>query len=125
MDLPNFQYFSPFISPEDNKMLYKQLAKIHHPDKNNGSKKSEIKFKEINEEYQEIQQFQKTYGVLKQVKIVRNVNIDERRQRRNNRNPSRSSNQGTHEFFDLTPQDIEALGKIGHNIRVFFKHFFD
>jgi len=38
----------------DNKGLkkqYKKLAKLHHPDKNGGSKKSEDSFKEIGEAY--------------------------------------------------------------------------
>ena len=39
-------------SQEEIKKAYKKLAKIHHPDRNQGSTESEAKFKEINEAYE-------------------------------------------------------------------------
>ncbi len=38
-------------SIEDVKIKYRKLAKVHHPDKNNGDEKSEEKFKEILDSY--------------------------------------------------------------------------
>lgn len=38
-------------TPEEIKKAYRKLAMIHHPDKNQGHKKSEEKFKEISEAY--------------------------------------------------------------------------
>ncbi len=38
-------------SPADIKKAYRKLAQKYHPDKNKGDKKSEAKFKEINEAY--------------------------------------------------------------------------
>ena len=39
-------------SENDIKRAYKRLASKHHPDKNQGSKEAEEKFKEINEAYE-------------------------------------------------------------------------
>jgi len=39
-------------SEKEIKRAYRDLAKIHHPDRNPGDKKAEEKFKEINEAYQ-------------------------------------------------------------------------
>ena len=39
-------------SEDDIRKAYRKLAMKHHPDKNPGDKKSEDKFKEINEAYQ-------------------------------------------------------------------------
>jgi len=41
-------------SPEDIKKAYRDLAKKHHPDKNQGDKSSEEKFKEVTEAYDAI-----------------------------------------------------------------------
>ncbi|WP_205528285.1 J domain-containing protein [Flavobacterium psychrotrophum] len=42
---------SPDCAPADIKKAYRQLAVQHHPDKNNGDKASEERFKEISEAY--------------------------------------------------------------------------
>ena len=39
-------------SQEEIKKAFRELAKLHHPDKNKGNKKSEDKFKEINEAFE-------------------------------------------------------------------------
>jgi len=43
-----FKYFSPLLGVTDIKKLYKELAKINHPDKSGGSLE---RMKEINTEY--------------------------------------------------------------------------
>lgn len=47
-------------SEDDIKRAYKRLASKHHPDKNQGSKEAEEKFKEINEAYEVLGDDQKT-----------------------------------------------------------------
>ena len=47
-------------SENDIKRAYKRLASKHHPDKNQGSKEAEEKFKEINEAYEVLGDDQKT-----------------------------------------------------------------
>ena len=42
---------SPRASDEDIKKAYRKLAFLYHPDRNNGNKESEEKFKEISEAY--------------------------------------------------------------------------
>lgn|SRR5574343_115993 len=44
---------------EDIKKAYRQLALVHHPDKNNGDKESEERFKEISEAYEILKDTQK------------------------------------------------------------------
>jgi len=39
-------------SPDDIKKSYRKLAMKYHPDKNNGDKEAEVKFKEVNEAYE-------------------------------------------------------------------------
>ena len=55
---------SPWIEKRgeenDIKRAYKRLASKHHPDKNQGSKEAEEKFKEINEAYEVLGDDQKT-----------------------------------------------------------------
>jgi curved DNA-binding protein len=46
-------------SEKDIKRAYRDLAKKHHPDRNPGDKKSEEKFKEINEAYQVLSDIEK------------------------------------------------------------------
>ena len=46
-------------SENDIKRAYKRLASKHHPDKNQGSKEAEEKFKEINEAYEVLSDSQK------------------------------------------------------------------
>ena len=46
-------------SENDIKRAYKRLASKHHPDKNQGSKEAEEKFKEINEAYEVLGDSQK------------------------------------------------------------------
>lgn len=45
---------NPDASDDDIKKAYRKLAQQYHPDKNQGSKEAEDKFKEINEAYQRI-----------------------------------------------------------------------
>lgn len=118
MDQFDFSYFSPYITPDENKKRYREYALRYHPDKNNGDKRAEEKFKAISIEYQQIQEFQKQFGVIKEApRVDRKINIEERRLRRN-------AQKGTDEFLDLTPQDIESLKKFGHNVKIFWDLLF-
>lgn len=49
-------------SIEDIKKAYRELAKIYHPDKNQGDHKAEEKFKEINSAYEVLSDAQKRAG---------------------------------------------------------------
>src|SRR6202012_5758838 len=46
-------------SADDLKKAYRKLAMQHHPDRNPGDKKSEAKFKELNEAYDVLKDDQK------------------------------------------------------------------
>ena len=50
---------APPITIDDLKARYKKLARLHHPDTNNGSKKSEELFKEVGQAYQVVMKFLK------------------------------------------------------------------
>lgn len=52
-------------SDEDIKQRYRQLAHEHHPDKNDGNKTSEGRFKEIQEAYHVLKDTQRRENYLK------------------------------------------------------------
>jgi len=51
MDLYSVLELEKWASKEEVKKAYRKLAMKYHPDRNSGDKKSEKKFKEINEAY--------------------------------------------------------------------------
>lgn len=59
-----FFYFSPYLSPDDNKRNYRELAVRYHPDKNQNNKIAEEKFKSISNEYNKLVKYQKENGIL-------------------------------------------------------------
>jgi len=61
-------------SDEEIKTAYRKLAKTHHPDKNQGNKESEIKFKEISEAYEILSDNEKRQQYNKYGSINKNQN---------------------------------------------------
>jgi molecular chaperone DnaJ len=54
MDNYSILGLSPGATPEDIKKAYRKLAFEHHPDRNQGNKEAEEKFKQITQAYQEL-----------------------------------------------------------------------
>lgn len=69
MSEQTFFYFSPYLSQEDNKRNYRELAIRYHPDKNPNDKVAEEKFKAISSEYDKLVKFQLKNGILSPVKF--------------------------------------------------------